>query len=60
MQCMYTYLSILTDQCVEAGTSCNGGQTVLNPWFIVGGVASAVTQKTEFIMYVRRCRVLAG
>lgn len=38
------------DQCVEAGTSCNGGQTVLNPWFIIGGVASAVTKKTEFIM----------
>jgi len=39
-----------TDLCAEAGTSCNGGQTVLNPWFITGGVASAVCQKSEFIM----------
>lgn len=34
----------------EAGTSVNGGQTVLNPWFIVGGVASAVVTQDEFIM----------
>uniref|UniRef100_A0AAN0IPW5 Selenide, water dikinase n=2 Tax=Amphimedon queenslandica TaxID=400682 RepID=A0AAN0IPW5_AMPQE len=38
------------DLCIEAGTSCNGGQTVINPWFIIGGVASAVTMKEKFIM----------
>jgi len=34
----------------EAGTSINGGQTVLNPWFIIGGVASSVTSQDEVIM----------
>lgn len=38
------------DLCIEAGTSCNGGQTVINPWFIIGGVASAVTSREKFIM----------
>lgn len=43
---MYAFL----DLCIEAGTSCNGGQTVINPWFIIGGVASAVTTREKFIM----------
>ena len=34
----------------EAGTSVNGGQSVLNPWFIIGGVASSVCAKNEYIM----------
>ena len=34
----------------EAGTSVNGGQTVLNPWFIIGGVATSVVSEDEFIM----------
>ncbi|XP_065910076.1 inactive selenide, water dikinase-like protein [Dysidea avara] len=38
------------DLCKEAGSSVNGGQSVLNPWFIIGGVASAVCSKDEFIM----------
>ena len=38
------------DLCSEAGTSVNGGQTVINPWVIIGGVASAVCNKSEFIM----------
>ncbi|EGD82593.1 selenide [Salpingoeca rosetta] len=37
------------DACHEADTSVNGGQTVLNPWMIVGGVASSVAAKGEFI-----------
>ena len=37
---------------MEAGTSVNGGQSVLNPWYIIGGVASAVCSKEEFVMYV--------
>jgi selenide,water dikinase len=28
----------------------NGGQSVLNPWFIIGGVASSVCAREEFIM----------
>lgn len=38
------------DLCTEAGTSVNGGQSVLNPWYIIGGVASAVCTKDEFVM----------
>lgn len=37
------------DLCHEAGTSVNGGQTVLNPWLIIGGVASYVAKDNEFI-----------
>lgn len=39
-----------TDLAHEAGTSINGGQTVLNPWFIVGGVATSVASESEVIM----------
>lgn len=38
------------DLAKEAGTSVNGGQTVLNPWYIIGGVASSVVTKDEVIM----------
>lgn len=38
------------DLAAEAGTTVNGGQTVLNPWYIIGGVASAVVKEEEIIM----------
>lgn len=38
------------DLAKEAGTSVNGGQTVLNPWYITGGVATSVVSSSEFIM----------
>ncbi len=38
------------DCAVEAGTDVTGGQTVVNPWVIVGGVASAVCDNHQFIM----------
>ncbi|KAJ3586556.1 hypothetical protein NHX12_012953 [Muraenolepis orangiensis] len=38
------------DAAEEGGTSVTGGQTVVNPWIIVGGVASVVCQSNEFIM----------
>lgn len=38
------------DAAEEGGTSVTGGQTVVNPWIIVGGVASVVCQPNEFIM----------
>lgn len=41
------------DAAEEGGTSVTGGQTVINPWIIVGGVASVVCQPNEFIMWVR-------
>ncbi|CAF2861896.1 unnamed protein product [Rotaria sp. Silwood2] len=34
----------------EAGTSVQGGQTVINPWLIVGGVATAVCTQNEIII----------
>lgn len=37
------------DACLEAGTSVTGGQTVLNPWPIIGGVATAVVTQEEFV-----------
>jgi len=38
------------DTAEEAGTSVNGGQTVLNPWMTMGGVATTVCQPNEFIV----------
>ncbi|XP_048879817.1 selenide, water dikinase 3 [Brienomyrus brachyistius] len=38
------------DAAEEGGTSVTGGQTVVNPWIIIGGVATVVCQPTDFIM----------
>lgn len=38
-----------SDTCHEAGTDCTGGQTVLNPWPIIGGVASSCCSESEMI-----------
>lgn len=38
------------DLAKEAGVSINGGQTVVNPWMIIGGVATSVCKKEEIIM----------
>nr|XP_045223376.1 selenide, water dikinase 1-like [Macaca fascicularis] len=38
------------DAAEEAGTSVTSGQTVLNPWIVLGGVATTVCQPSEFIM----------
>jgi len=37
------------DACLEAGTAITGGQTVLNPWPIIGGVATSIVAKGEFV-----------
>lgn len=37
------------DCATEAGTTVNGGQTVINPWIIIGGVATSVCTSQEFI-----------
>lgn len=42
------------DAAEEGGTSVTGGQTVINPWIIIGGVASVVCQPNEFIMWVSK------
>lgn len=33
----------------EAGTSCTGGQTVVNPWPIIGGTANVVAVESELV-----------
>lgn len=38
------------DCALEAGTSLTGGQTVMNPWCTIGGVATSVCQPNEFII----------
>lgn len=38
------------DNARAGGTEVNGGQTVLNPWILCGGVASSVVSKEEVIM----------
>ncbi|KER31667.1 hypothetical protein T265_02172 [Opisthorchis viverrini] len=38
------------DCAFEAGTFIRGGQTVLSPWLMVGGVATSVCSDVEFIM----------
>lgn len=37
------------DACAEAETTITGGQTVLNPWPIIGGVATSVVSKGEYV-----------
>jgi len=38
------------DQAKSAKTNVTGGQTVQNPWPIIGGVATTVCKVSEFIM----------
>jgi len=40
------------DQCKEAGVECTGGQTVFNPWPIIGGTAMSCSSAQEFILPV--------
>lgn len=37
------------DTCAEAGTNVTGGQTVLNPWPIIGGTASSLRKEDQII-----------
>jgi len=40
------------DTCREADTQVSGGQTVVNPWPIIGGVAKSMCRETDFILPV--------
>ncbi|XP_014389208.1 PREDICTED: selenide, water dikinase 1-like, partial [Myotis brandtii] len=44
------YMMGFKDAAEETGTSVMGGQTVLNPWIVLGGVATTVCQPNEFFM----------
>ncbi|KAL3772541.1 hypothetical protein ACHAWU_006739 [Discostella pseudostelligera] len=37
------------DACLEAETVVTGGQTVYNPWPIIGGVATAIVRDEEYV-----------
>lgn len=37
------------DCATEAGTKITGGQSIMNPWPIIGGVANVVCNEAEFI-----------
>jgi len=43
-------MSGFKDCAEEAGTTVNGGQTVINPWMTIGGVATSICQPNEYIM----------
>lgn len=38
------------DTALEAGTTVTGGQSVVNPWCTIGGVASTICQPNEYIV----------
>jgi len=40
------------DQCKMADTQVSGGQTVMNPWPIIGGVANSICKMQDIIMPV--------
>lgn len=46
------------DSALEAGTTVTGGQTVVNPWCTIGGVATTVCQPNEYIVYVIKYNLL--
>jgi selenide,water dikinase len=37
------------DACIEADTIVTGGQTVLNPWPVIGGVATTICSDGEYV-----------
>ncbi|XP_030379724.1 selenide, water dikinase-like [Scaptodrosophila lebanonensis] len=39
-----------SDSALEAGTNISGGHTTINPWCTIGGVASSVCRRNEFIV----------
>lgn len=39
-----------TDAAEQAGSQVGGGQTVYNPWPMMGGCAIAVVKENEFVM----------
>jgi AIR synthase related protein, C-terminal domain len=44
------------DACIIAETSITGGQTVINPWPIIGGVATSVVPNDTYFIYPDRAQ----
>jgi len=40
------------DLCLSAGVECTGGQTIVNPWPIIGGTAMSCCSSEDFILPV--------
>lgn len=40
------------DTVAAAGTIVTGGETIMNPWCTIGGVATSICTRNEYIMYV--------
>ena len=48
---MIVQVCCFVQDCAEqAGTTVQGGQTSVNPWVIIGGVATSVCTKNEIII----------
>eukprot|EP01120_Amphizonella_sp_Union-15-10_P009185 TRINITY_DN3436_c0_g1_i2.p1 TRINITY_DN3436_c0_g1~~TRINITY_DN3436_c0_g1_i2.p1 ORF type:complete len:309 (-),score=46.67 TRINITY_DN3436_c0_g1_i2:169-1095(-) len=50
--CTRLMMQGFNDLALEAGTIVTGGQTVVNPWPIIGGTVASLCKKDEFIMPV--------
>lgn len=42
-------ISGFNDCATEAGTSITGGQSIMNPWPMIGGVANVMVQEEEYV-----------
>lgn len=47
--CTRAMIQGFDDCATEAGTMITGGQSILNPWPIIGGVANVVCHESEYI-----------
>ena len=47
---MFNEFQTSQDCALEAGCNVTGGQSVMNPWLTIGGVATSVCQASEMIM----------
>jgi len=47
--CTREMIKGFNDTCSEADTFVTGGQSIMNPWPIIGGVANVVCDESEYI-----------
>ncbi|KAA0195928.1 SPS1 [Fasciolopsis buskii] len=52
--CVKLLMEGFRDCALEANTFIRGGQTVLSPWLMIGGVATSVCTDSEYIMQVNQ------
>ena len=49
---LFLFLCCVQDKAQEADVNVTGGQTVINPWCLVGGVATSVVLPSEIVRLV--------